>query len=678
MPFYPNSRALLVRSNNRTTPIRELLNRLALLSWILLTCSSVDSLRADPPAETPAALANDLAPLSHAKDNIVLPKPLPDPLEPANRVIWKFNNGIMTYFAKPLSRAYRFVVAKPVRTSIANFGRNISYPGRLLNNGLQGNWKGAGHESERFFCNTVVGVGGFFDVATKWEIPKSDNDFGRTFSHWGWRPRFFLVLPIFGPSNDRDATALLSDAAANPLTYFAPYTYATYGTGFNNLTGTVDDYVRFNRTEMDAYSVAQYAGAFSYKSTPAISPDKGSPDQAAVETVQSVFFTFNDPEFANRGKTRAALIPATGKKLKFTFWMQPKPAPIIYIVPGLGAHRLANTTLALSELAYENGFSVVSISSAFNAEFMENAATTALPAYAPVDARDLHVALTEIDHQLESRYPHRLEQRTLLGYSLGGFHTLMIAGNAATSFDTLLKFDRYVAIDPPVRLMHGMSQLDELYQAPLAWPENERTEMIENVLSKAAAVTKAPPAPHSSMPFDATESSFLIGAAFRLTLRDVIFSSQQRNDQKVLTHSVKNLRRSQAYQEILKYSYHDYFEKFVRPYYLTRNLDLNDSEILDHAADLRTYSDNLKTNSNIRLIVNRNDILLAAEDITWFEQTFEPARLALFEKGGHLGNLSQPEVQTAIVAALSNSKTSKPVLANSGKVLNSAFAGLKP
>jgi len=27
----------------------------------------------------------------------------------------------------------------------------------------------------------------------------------------------------------------------------------------------------------------------------------------------------------------------------------------------------------------------------------------------------------------------------------------MIAGNAATSFDTLLKFDRYVAIDPPVR-----------------------------------------------------------------------------------------------------------------------------------------------------------------------------------------------------------------------------------
>jgi len=87
--------------------------------------------------------------------------------------------------------------------------------------------------------------------------------------------------------------------------------------------------------------------------------------------------------------------------------------------------------------------------------------------------------------------------------------------------------------------MHGMSQLDELYQAPLAWPENQRTEMIENVLSESRRGHEAAPAPHSSMPFDATESSFLIGASFRLTLRDIIFSSQQRNDQKVLTHSVK-------------------------------------------------------------------------------------------------------------------------------------------
>src|SRR5438552_1425546 len=83
------------------------------------------------------------------------------------------------------------------------------------------------------------------------------------------------------------------------------------------------------------------------------------------------------------------------------FWMQPHVAPIVYIVPGLGSHRLADSALALAELWYDNGFSVVCVSSAFNSEFMESASTVLVPAYPPVDAHDLHVALTEIDHRLE-------------------------------------------------------------------------------------------------------------------------------------------------------------------------------------------------------------------------------------------------------------------------------------
>ena len=63
----------------------------------------------------------------------------------------------MTDVIKPTSRVYRFVVVKPVRTSIGNFGRNLTYPGRLINNLLQGKWRGARDESYRFVCNTTVG-----------------------------------------------------------------------------------------------------------------------------------------------------------------------------------------------------------------------------------------------------------------------------------------------------------------------------------------------------------------------------------------------------------------------------------------------------------------------------------------------------------------------------------------
>ena len=125
---------------------------------------------------------------------MVLPESVPDPIEPFNRVMWAFNKGLMTDIVKPTSRVYRFVVAKPVRTSIGNFGRNLTFPGRLINNALQGKWGGARDESYRFFCNTTVGVAGFFDVGTQWHIPKSDADFGQTFGQWGWRPQCFIML----------------------------------------------------------------------------------------------------------------------------------------------------------------------------------------------------------------------------------------------------------------------------------------------------------------------------------------------------------------------------------------------------------------------------------------------------------------------------------------------------
>ena len=144
------------------------------------------------------------APFSHAQgltnaslsavETVVLPESVPDPIEPFNRVMWAFNTGLMTDIVKPTSRVYRFVVAKPVRTSIGNFGRNLTFPGRLINNALQGKWGGARDESYRFFCNTTVGVAGFFDVGTQWHIPKSDADFGQTFGQWGWRPQCFIML----------------------------------------------------------------------------------------------------------------------------------------------------------------------------------------------------------------------------------------------------------------------------------------------------------------------------------------------------------------------------------------------------------------------------------------------------------------------------------------------------
>jgi len=387
---------------------------------------------------------------------------------------------------------------------------------------------------------------------------------------------------------------------------------------------------------------------------------KGKPDKATLETLESVFFTFKDPEFPSHGTTRSVRIPATGKDLKFTFWLQPGSANVVYIVPGLGSHRLAETSLALAELVYKNGFSAVVISSPFNYEFMQSASTVALPAYLPVDGHDLHVALTTIDRRLHQAYPGRLGNRALMGYSMGALETLFIAATAPTNppvasagaTNQLLSFDRYVAINTPVRLAQGIVKLDEFYRAPLAWPAAERSNDLENVFLKVAALSRSKLTPQTSLPFSAIESKFLIGLTFRLILRDVIYSSQERNNQGVLHQPIHNFRRDRVYQEILQYSYQDYFDKFAIPYYSARNLGAPTADALEKAGDLRTYETSLHANPDIRVLVNQNDFLLTDDDLAWLHATFAPEELTVFPQGGHLGNLYNPAVQKTILAAL--------------------------
>ena len=141
------------------------------------------------------------------------------------------------------------------------------------------------------------------------------------------------MLPFFGPSNERDTLGLAADTAANPLlyispykfvaddplTYLGPYSYFTYAVMYNNLSDTVDEYVRFSQAEMDPYAEIQYAWTFVRANRVANFQVKGKQDPASLETLESVFFTYKDPEFPDRGKTRSVLIPATGRKLKFTY-----------------------------------------------------------------------------------------------------------------------------------------------------------------------------------------------------------------------------------------------------------------------------------------------------------------------------------------------------------------------
>ena len=199
-------------------------------------------------------------------------------------------------------------------------------------------------------------------------------------------------------------------------------------------------------------------------------------------------------------------------------------------------------------------------------------------------------------------------------------------------------------------LYHGVKNIDALCDAPQAWPAAQRQALVNNTLHKATKLADLPAAASLGLPpFGAVESKFLVGLSFRLTLRDTIFSSQWRNNMGVLQTPLSEWRREPAYQEIYQISFRRYFDSFVLPYYRTRGITAGD---FIREVNLRNSTTNLSTQSKVRVIINRNDFLLAPNDISWLRSTLGSSHVKVFANGGHLGNLATPQVQSAILASL--------------------------
>lgn len=144
-----------------------------------------------------------------------------DPLESVNRVTFDVNDFMDRLLIRPLTELYRFAMPDYLRERIANILSNMGEPVVFANALMQGRTDAAETTVERFLTNTTVGVGGVFDVATDWHMPAQSADFGQTLSGWGVASGPYLVLPLFGPSNFRDALGLGVDMVMSPWQYLA-------------------------------------------------------------------------------------------------------------------------------------------------------------------------------------------------------------------------------------------------------------------------------------------------------------------------------------------------------------------------------------------------------------------------------------------------------------------------
>lgn len=139
-----------------------------------------------------------------------------DPLESMNRSIYSFNEGVDEAIFKPVATAYQTVTPRVARQGVTNFFDNLGDAWSFVNNVLQGQGQGAYNSMVRFSVNTVLGIGGLFDIASEAGIERRKQDFGQTLGRWGMPTGPYVVLPFWGPSTVRDSAGLVVDAFGYP------------------------------------------------------------------------------------------------------------------------------------------------------------------------------------------------------------------------------------------------------------------------------------------------------------------------------------------------------------------------------------------------------------------------------------------------------------------------------
>lgn len=151
-----------------------------------------------------------------------------DPLEPFNRGVYSFNEGVDRAVLKPVAQVYNDALPSPVRTGVRNFFNNLADAWTAVNATLQLRGQAAVESLFRFQINTVFGLGGLIDIASDASIPRHREDFGKTLGHWGIPTGPYLVLPLLGPSTVRDTAALPVDTWGNPVSHLSDHG-ARYG-----------------------------------------------------------------------------------------------------------------------------------------------------------------------------------------------------------------------------------------------------------------------------------------------------------------------------------------------------------------------------------------------------------------------------------------------------------------
>lgn len=357
--------------------------------------------------------------------------------------------------------------------------------------------------------------------------------------------------------------------------------------------------------------------------------------------------------FYNLGMVYDISILKDHPDLRYKLWLQDKPANLVVLLPGLGTNYTSTKITAFAELFYLKGYSVLAISDVFNWEFSEAASSVLTPGYTPVDSEDIYFALSKILNNIELRYPDRIKNKILAGYSLGALHTLFIADLENKLGKDKIGFSRFLALNPPVDLLYAAKKLDSYYAVAGSWSQKDIDDAITKGVDFIMKLNGKKFSLNDKVPLTTDQARYLIGFDFHNSLVELIYSINSREDLGVIKAKASWFSRDAVYKEIEHFSFEDYLVKFLENYYANKlNIKMTMDE-LNKASSLTAIETTLKTDDKIAVIDTKDDFLVSAEQRDWLGKTLGD-KLTTLSNGGHLGYLHFKQASDIICSKIAD------------------------
>ncbi|RZA08232.1 MAG: hypothetical protein EOP11_05450 [Proteobacteria bacterium] len=346
-------------------------------------------------------------------------------------------------------------------------------------------------------------------------------------------------------------------------------------------------------------------------------------------------------------------------KVKVRYWSAGAEAkPLVVMVAGLGGHAGNAYYNYLAYHLVKRGFHVLSVPNPFHFSFALSASTSGYPGVTRADAADLYALIQKSIDKLQKKGGLRYTRVGLLGVSLGALEGAFLS--ELDSREQKLNFKRTLLINPPVDPLFGIQALDTLAKQKSLVSESRQKEIQRQVIQfgLSTLILGKIDAPgyfahiESSLATTVPERQYLIGSSLQEFLPALLFTTQQTEDLGIFKTDQATADPEPRLKEAAAFGFTDYVEKFLlgslskrAGHAVTYDEILKDSSL----SGVEAY---LRSDSKVLLMHNADDFIVNGDQLRYLQDIFG-ARMKLYPRGGHLGNIWFPENREAILDAFS-------------------------